>query len=69
MISFKVLRLSADSAALLYHGKWTHPKMILDDYELVIVLKGRFQMRIGQARKEFLEGDCFMGALVLLYTD
>lgn len=34
--------------------------MILDDYELVIVLKGRFQMRIGQARKEFLEGDCFI---------
>ena len=42
------------------NGKWTHPKMILDDYELVIVLKGRFQMRIGQARKEFLEGDCFI---------
>lgn len=34
--------------------------MILDNYELVVVLKDRFQMRIGQARKEFLEGDCFI---------
>lgn len=42
------------------NGRWTHPKAILGDYELVIVLKGRFCMEIGGEKKEFQEGDCFI---------
>ena len=42
------------------NGRWTHPKAILGDYELVIVLKGRFCMDIGGEKKEFQEGDCFI---------
>ena len=34
--------------------------MTLDDYELVVVLKGRFRMKIGEVKKEFREGDCFL---------
>lgn len=41
-------------------GKWTHPRMTLNDYELVVVLKGRFRMKIGEVKKEFQEGDCFL---------
>ncbi|MCI8542717.1 MAG: helix-turn-helix transcriptional regulator [Lachnospiraceae bacterium] len=42
------------------NGRWTHPKMTLNDYELVVVLKGRFWMKIGGMKKEFQEGDCFL---------
>lgn len=42
------------------NGRWTHPRAILEDYELVIVLKGRFYMEIGGEKREFQEGDCFL---------
>ena len=42
------------------NGRWTHPKAKLKDYELVIVLKGRFYMDIGGEKREFQKGDCFL---------
>ena len=41
-------------------GKWTHPRITLKDYEMVVVLKGRFQMKVRGVKKEFQEGDCFL---------
>lgn len=42
------------------NGAWTHPRRILNDYELVIVLKGRFYLSIRGMKKEFQVGDCFL---------
>lgn len=42
------------------NGAWVHPKRILDDYELVVVLKGKFLMKIGEQTKVFQKGDSFI---------
>lgn len=42
------------------NGAWIHPKATLDDYELLVVLKGSFQLSIQGGRREFREGDCFL---------
>lgn len=39
------------------NGKWRHPKYILDDYELIICLKGSFTMNINDNLVEVKQGD------------
>lgn len=42
------------------NGAWIHPRRILDDYELVVVIEGRFMMKIGEEKKVFQKGECFI---------
>jgi AraC-like DNA-binding protein len=41
-------------------GAWIHPRMTLSDYELVVVVKGRFWLTIKGVKREFRKGDCFI---------
>lgn len=42
------------------NGAWTHPRMILTDYELIVVLRGSFQLAVSGVRGELKEGDCMV---------
>lgn len=39
------------------NGKWTHPKCILDDYELILCKRGNFRMYVNDRVFEIQEGD------------
>lgn len=42
------------------NGAWTHPQMVLADYELVVVQRGCFQIIIKGVKREFKAGDSFI---------
>lgn len=39
------------------NGQWKHPRIILDDFELIVVLSGRFSLIINGEKKELSEND------------